>query len=169
MPNPFPIAIVADGVERLVGEAVFTDPGNVPGGGGFTGWTESGNPADVNSHAGGLDMAGGLLTGLDLNPGDPSDAVSLHTLRLMPGMATLVEIAYPTGGFAIDFQPAISSVGASVATGADPTTPVVCIAKIQDPTNSSVRVICLDPTTGAEVADTTPVLFSVWACQAGLA
>lgn len=64
MANPYPANVIADdGQVRIQGEIDFTDPDNRPGGGvNFDGWTDDGgDPANVASNGGGLNLGGGLL------------------------------------------------------------------------------------------------------------
>lgn len=62
MANPYPIEVQAGDAEGPIvvgGLATFTDPDNQPGGGGGlpTGWTQDGDPADVATNGGKLDLS----------------------------------------------------------------------------------------------------------------
>lgn len=69
MANPYPAEFMTQAlntkgnVVRIGGLVNFTDPGNQPGGGGFTGWTEdASNPANVSANGGSLDFGAGSAT-----------------------------------------------------------------------------------------------------------
>lgn len=71
MANPYPVAIQDErGIVHVQGDANFTDPDNLPGGGLPTGWTQDeSDPANVSTNGANLNLnvpegsAGSLVTG----------------------------------------------------------------------------------------------------------